>query len=397
MISKKGSKSIWKIVGVIVLVLLIIFVLYNFIVNSNKISSDRIKVTSESSDKLFGWDENVSIIVTSDYVKINSYSFDGGLNWQDSNRYIATKNGNFSIVVKDEHDRKSVPISYTVNSIDNLAPTIKVSLPSKILLNSKIDLRSNVSVSDDLSGVDGDVVINPSVLDTSTVGQKVINLYAKDKAGNETSIDVIIYVVDSYSSELSNNNEKILYRYRVRSSKNYECNQYDCSYYDSSSTIVATTNQKDTGKCFLPYDQTITYSNGCMDKPVPPGTYCTDSIVTVPRYISTDNYLYDRTYLNKKVSGDGSKIEIDGYRDYKMDPCDSDEVSIDGYCHTVCVWYSKSCPQGYNLIDGQCKKYVNKTCSDTCTQYVWSEWSEWNETSVIPTDEIQVETKLVKK
>ena len=143
------------------------------------------------------------------------------------------------------------------------------------------------------------------------------------------------------------------------------------------------------------------------------------AFVTVDRYKEygeNNQYKIDIYALNKDGSqyGTGDKkldvnkddnckngnCEVELYTPadiYKQEPCAENEISIYGYCHPICSKLSMVCPDGYEIIDGKCKKYVKKTCFDKCNKYTWSDWSNWSESVVSSSDTVQVETKVVKE
>jgi len=405
----------------VVLILLILFYCYfKFGKSSSTISSDIINVYSESVES-GNWSETVVAKVLVEGVDVKSYSFDGGKNWQDSNEFIFTENGKFNIVVMDMDGNKSESFSYVVDTIDNTPPVITVKLPKEILLNEKINLKNYVVVSDDLSGLDGDVIINPSVLDTSVVGKKNITYMAKDKVGNVNSIYVSVDVV-SKKNDVKEEQYVTMYRYRVKKTNTSNCKAYDCSYYNNNDTVEKIQKFVETGKCNNDYNKSITFRNGCYITPGLKDANCTQAFVTVDRYKLYDNYIIDIIALGKdgkqisnNTSSNQSKEDYgktndstggltskeiqlyDPYANYKASPCGVNEIEIYGYCHAICSKPEYGCPNGYKMDGGVCKKYVSRVCYDGCDKYTWSDWSDWSETEVIATDEIEVETKSVKK
>lgn len=428
----KSFNLILVLLGVVAVVS-IIWLIVSIILSEEKyLPSENITVVSNMTESKGEWEKVEKITIDSIGIAVDSYSFDGGINWQKSNEYYATEKETLIIVVKDINGKQTEPVTYETMNIDSVPPVISVNLPSEVLLNSKINLGEFVSVTDDNSGVDGTITMSPSSLDTSKEGKKTITFSAKDKAGNESSIDVTIEIVKSISNQTS----KVYYRYRVKNITEYECKTYDCSYYEEG---LANVSAMKTTKCYSGYNKKLTFNNGCYIVPAGVDVSCTQAITTVDRYseykaddgwtyvidiIALDtngkqiNYdgsgsltgsangeVYYQSQSSVSTSGGVSNDAIDGYdalqnmlkTKYKAEPCGKYEIAINGFCHAICSGTKEaSCEDGYSLIDGKCKKRVEKKCSDTCSKYTWSEWSEWSETIVTPSETIQVETKVVE-
>lgn len=422
----KTEKYIYYGLGIFLVASVMILLISIISSNEKYLPSENISVVSNTQESKNEFEKVDKIEVKTVGIAVDSYSFDGGLNWQKSNEYYATGSEKLIIIVRDTNGKESEPLEYKVNNIDSVAPVISVNLPKKVSLNSKINLGEYVSVSDDNSGVDGSITMVPDSLDTSKVGIKTIKFSAKDKAGNEANISVSIEIVDNVIVEKPNDGDKevtkVLYRYRVKNTVEYNCNSYDCGYYEESDKITESV-YVDTGKCDNSLNKKITFNNGCYITPKPIDSYCTMAFVTVDRYSTygeNKQYKIDIYALNKDGSQHGTNTskeeisngeysngnckngtcEIESYNpasEYKQEPCGENEISIYGYCHPICSKLSMKCPSDYEIIDGKCKKYVKKTCSDKCKKYTWSEWSNWSETVISSSETVQVETKIVKE
>ena len=68
--------------------------------------------------------------------------------------------------------------------LDKTAPIINGVSDITVNLNEEVDLSNGVTYSDELSQIDGSLSINPSSIDTSTIGVKEVTYSIKDKAGN---------------------------------------------------------------------------------------------------------------------------------------------------------------------------------------------------------------------
>ena len=458
------SKKVKILIAIIILLVILILLLLTLFgvfpkmknnEDSKIISSEKLTVYSKNEKEDIDWNTMDTIVVDPGDIEVDSYSFDGGLNWQKSNEYTITSNGKFNIILKDKEGNKTASKSYTINTIDNIAPIITVTLPSQIQLNEEVDLNKYVTAEDSISGIEEKIHVSPSTLDTTTLGNKIINYSVKDKAGNFTSISISVNIIEKIEEEMdsdkdsstnnnnttnnnkndsnnnsSNNNNNnnntsnnveyiTMYRYRVKKTNTYTCKTYDCSYYDEKDTVEKIKSYTETGKCNNDYNEKITFRNGCYITPTAPGTMCTQAFITKDRYtLYDDNYidiyalLTDGTQYNRNKTSSQSKDDYKYSSDsnsknytpittpsqeYKKAPCGKNELEIHGYCHAICKTPTYTCPTGYTNVDGTCKKHISKTCSDTCTNYTWSSWSSWSESRIIATDEIQVETKVIKK
>ena len=68
--------------------------------------------------------------------------------------------------------------------LDKTPPTISGVNDLVIMKDESIDLQNGVTYDDTLSGLDGGLLIEPSTIDTSTVGTKQVKYQVRDKAGN---------------------------------------------------------------------------------------------------------------------------------------------------------------------------------------------------------------------
>ena len=395
---KNYSSIIIGIVALSLVLLLIVFSLLTKKEDKPVIAAEKINVKT-LSDNENKWGKTETIVVeVKEGVEASQYSFDGGINWQESNEYIATKNEKLVIIIKDINNVQSEEIIYETKNIDTEPPVISVSLPSTIQQNAKININDYVKVTDNLSGLNGSVTMEPSNLDTNKLGKQSIRFTATDNAGNVSKITVYIEIIkiDSTTPEQPAQPQNVVvYRYRTKNVSNYECNKYDCSYYSDTDSYQLSNTYVSTGKCNESLNRKYEFSNGCFISPKPMDVYCTQAFITVDRYTEDKekNIVFDIIALDKNGNQQSNR-----YGDnYKAAPCGENEIEIYGYCHAICSRQSTSCKSGYELVGGVCKKYIKKTCSDTCTKSTWSEWSEWSETKVEESDTVQVETKIIKR
>lgn len=396
-VKEKNYSSI--IVGIVVLSLVLLLIVFSLLTKKEDkpvIAAEKINVKT-LSDNENKWGKTETIVVeVKEGVEASQYSFDGGINWQESNEYIATKNEKLVIIIKDINNVQSEEIIYETKNIDTEPPVISVSLPSTIQQNAKININDYIKVTDNLSGLNGGVTMEPSNLDTSKLGKQSISFTATDNAGNVSKITINLEVIKIASTIPEQPQNVEVYRYRTKNISNYECNKYDCSYYSDTDSYQLSETYVSTGKCDETLNKKYEFSNGCYISPKPTDVYCTQAFVTVDRYKEygdDKNIVIDIFALDKN-----GKQQTNRYGDdYKAAPCGENEIEIYGYCHSICSRLSKECKSGYELVNGVCKKYVKKTCSDTCTKSTWSEWSEWSETKVEASETVQVEIKIIKR
>lgn len=135
---------------------------------------------------------------------IKGYSFDDGKTWSKGNIITVGKNETLNIAVKDIND-KVYKVEYKIENFDTEGPKINVADNIQISKNTKVNLSDYVTATDEKSGVDGDLTFNPSTIDTSKLGEQVINVIAEDKVGNHSSLYFAVKVVEKAPVVLVNN------------------------------------------------------------------------------------------------------------------------------------------------------------------------------------------------
>ena len=71
-----------------------------------------------------------------------------------------------------------------IYKLDKTLPIIEGIGDKTININEPIDLNDGVTYDDNLSGIDGELVIEPTIIDTSTIGTKQVIYKVQDLAGN---------------------------------------------------------------------------------------------------------------------------------------------------------------------------------------------------------------------
>ncbi len=75
-----------------------------------------------------------------------------------------------------------------VIKLDKTIPNIEGIGDKVVQKNEVVNLKENVTANDSLSGIDGEIIIEPSSIDTSITGTKKVTYKVKDKAGNEREV-----------------------------------------------------------------------------------------------------------------------------------------------------------------------------------------------------------------
>ena len=72
---------------------------------------------------------------------------------------------------------------FTIEVVDTTKPKIKELMKLNVLMNTEVDLNKGMEISDD-SGIYPRVTIDSSQLDTSQVGEYIVEYRAQDQSGN---------------------------------------------------------------------------------------------------------------------------------------------------------------------------------------------------------------------
>lgn len=419
--SSSMTKTIMLFLGGLILLMSIIFGVQVFgsyqstkkTASESKLSISALK-NPENENQLL-----VTVTVEGNDSNITGYSFDGGKSWQVSNRYIATNNDTLDIRVKDYSGKVIGQTEYEVETVDLEGPILTVSLPTEIEQNTIVDLLSYAKAQD-ASRLKGQVTVTPNVLDTSIIGKQHITYRAVDSFNNESVVTVEVNVVSKKagtevtpttpptpnsngetkpsgnSGNTSSSTKKIEYRYRTKTISNYECDFYDCSYVDYTDVVAATVSFGSESYCCT--GENCKKINPQIKYPCPnPMDYCSHAMV--PLYTSEGNICYSRTYIYPKVetssttASDGGRYEVTEFNSSPKTECDSNEIKIGRYCHTIDSKGAYICPNGYVQEGSSCVKLKQQTCSKTCVSESWGPWSDWSYTKVIESDTVQVQTR----
>ena len=285
-----------------------------------------------------GWTSQ-DVVVTVGYndatVDITKYSFDGGKTWQKENTYTVSENTTLDIVVKSKSGIKTKAKSYEIKNIDKKGPTIKIDKNITLAQGTEFDLNDYLKVSDDISGIKGNISVTPSEIDTDTIGLTKISIRAVDNAGNETVVESYIDVVEENAVTANmeidkDSNKKKEYRYR-------KINK-DCK----TNTEYVTPN-------YYFGNESCDLYNGITN-----GRYCLSSYI-----------VYDDICSNGKI--------------------------VDGQCHDIIKEAKVTCPSGtYDRNMDQCI-VDNSNCVES-----YGDWSEWSTEEIEEAEDIEIETREVE-
>ena len=303
---KRRNKIIMTLLGIFAVCGFVGILVTMYLEYEEYLPSENITIVRDNGSE--EWGQTEKIIVETIGIAVESYSFDGGINWQESNEYIVIDKSNLSIVVRDLEGKQSEPLLYQTSNVDAIPPVINVKIPAKVLQNSKINLGEYVSATDDNSGLDGTIIMEPASLDTSKVGIKTIKITAKDKAGNVSSISVNVEIIKKSvavanpnpgnsgnsgsgsttgsippSGSVIQDGNVTLYRYRVKNTVSYICRTYDCSYYVD--TGIAPTAEMFYNTMCKAKDEKVTFNTNCYIIPSAPNATCEDGQTVVNRYV----------------------------------------------------------------------------------------------------------------
>ncbi len=328
---KRRNKIIMTLLGIFAVFGFVGIIVTMYLEYEEYLPSENITIVRDNGSE--EWGQTEKIIVETIGIAVESYSFDGGINWQESNEFVVIDKSNLSIVVRDLKGKQSEPLLYQTSNVDAIPPVINVKIPAKVIQNSKINLGEYVSATDDNSGLDGTIIMEPASLDTSKLGVKTIKITAKDKAGNVSSISVNVEIIkkpsvavtspnpgisggsDPFSGSIGESGSVVgggkvtLYRYRVKNTVKYIYRTYDCSYLVDTGKypmMEAFSNKA----CTAPNDK-ITFNTNCYIIPTAKNASCADGYMVVNRYSEYQangwTYLIDIYALDK----DGKQVTVD--------------------------------------------------------------------------------------
>lgn len=300
--------------------------------NDKKISKDNIEITAMNNGKKV----EITVKNNDENFYIVEYSFDGGKTWQTSNTFITADNKDLDIVLKDANKKIVYRYTFKIDNLDHDGPVIDIKLPDTIYKDDYINVNEAIKASD-ISGLNGNIILSPEVIDTSSVGTKTYTVIATDKLGNSSSLsfDVVITEPSTDTKEVIDTGDKtstdtkkeepkkedtavkqLLYRYRTKTISSYECDFYDCGYNEEIDPTYKFTSDSPCGNPQL--NPTVQVQSAC---PINQNAYCTMSIIRTPIYKEEGNICYDSRF-------------IDLCKEYKT-ICSEGETRVDGVCYRI--------------------------------------------------------------
>ena len=127
----------------------------------------------------------------------NPYSWDGGVNWLNSQNYTTSKNGDYTLLVKDMYGNVYHSNIVSVNNIDKVAPTLDLEQQGNNLIITSTDAQSGVAR---IAWVGG-TITSATTLKEYSGNQQTVNcvaelpnngtytVYVYDEAGNMNSVN----------------------------------------------------------------------------------------------------------------------------------------------------------------------------------------------------------------
>ena len=105
--------------------------------------------------------------------------------YTDESILISTESAsNYVCVIGIDNRGNESDKNCEVYKLDKTLPTIEGVGDKVVLKDEEVDLAEEVTYNDGLSGIDGELSINPTTVDTSTIGTKQVTYRISDKAGN---------------------------------------------------------------------------------------------------------------------------------------------------------------------------------------------------------------------
>ncbi len=98
--------------------------------------------------------------------------------------YIQAEGDNKLCIEVTDNNNKTSKICSDTYKLDKTLPTISGLTTQTVQRHASVDLKTGVTYNDALSGISGELIIEPSVLDTSVAGTKTVKYKIRDKAGN---------------------------------------------------------------------------------------------------------------------------------------------------------------------------------------------------------------------
>ncbi len=108
--------------------------------------------------------------------------------------YIQTEGNNKLCIEVTDNNNKTSKICSDTYKLDKTLPTISGLTTQTVQRHASVDLKTGVTYNDALSGISGDLIIEPTIVDTSVAGTKTVKYTIRDKAGNtkEATRSIII-------------------------------------------------------------------------------------------------------------------------------------------------------------------------------------------------------------
>ncbi len=101
---------------------------------------------------------------------------------------IQTEGNNRICIEVTDNNNKTSKVCSDTYKLDKTLPNIAGVADKTVQRNTTVDLKAGVTYSDALSGISGDLIIEPSSISTSVTGTKTVKYKVTDKAGNTREV-----------------------------------------------------------------------------------------------------------------------------------------------------------------------------------------------------------------
>ncbi len=291
----------------------------------------------------------MTVVVDDDQNLIKEYSFDGGNTWQRENKKVYEENCDVEVVVKDQKGLVSNVKVVNVKKIDKEPPVIISEDVSYVSMKNKrkYNTRTGVVAKDELSQVSTLFKAEPAEIDLSIEAAYTIQYTATDNAGNVTTKERVINVVDQKI--------KTTYRSRTATTEEYDCKAYTC-------------------ECRM--------CNEATEK---------------PKLSCNEGYTLENSKCFKDVVLEPDK---------ETGTCREGYELLNNQCtRRQYGTLQKTCPLYFKLTDkttcSSTKTYGEccNICYNKCKRYVWGEWSEWQEEKISAgtSREVEIHTEPIEE
>lgn len=224
---------------------------------------------------------------------------------------------------------------FTIEVVDTTKPKIKELMKLNVLMNTEVDLNKGMEISDN-SGIYPRVTIDSSQLDTSQVGEYIVEYRAQDQSGNVSVFYRKIHVMKEIGTSQQSQDKIVYLTFDDGPSANTKKILDILDRYDAKATFFVTGNGKE-------YNEYIKEAHE-RGHTIGLHSYCHEYNII---YSSMDAYFRDLTKLENMVE------KIIGYkpRYIRFPGGSSNKVSIKYHKGIMTLLTQKVIEKGYQYYD----------------------------------------------